>query len=71
MVEGRRKDQWDHTAALLSLIANAHRDVKKRRSPFTSDDFHPFAEGRKRAGGGTRITPSNISLLKVFVPPKA
>ncbi|MEY4948988.1 MAG: hypothetical protein RL698_1199, partial [Pseudomonadota bacterium] len=26
MAEGRARDQWDHTAALLAMLANAHRD---------------------------------------------
>lgn len=53
-------DRWDHTAPLLTLIANVNRDPKKQR-PFRPEDFHPF---RKRTPAGVRITRRNIGLLK-------
>jgi len=40
MTEARSRDAWHHTAALLALVANCHRDAKKHR-PFTPQDFHP------------------------------
>ena len=43
MAEARSKDNWQHPAALLALLANAHRDPKKT-GPFKPDDFNPFAE---------------------------
>jgi hypothetical protein len=30
MVEARRRDQWSHTATLLAMTANVHRNPKKR-----------------------------------------
>ena len=42
MVDGRREEAWSHTAALMSLQANIHRDRKKRNSPFSPADFHPY-----------------------------
>jgi hypothetical protein len=42
MAEARSKDNWHHTAAMLALLANAHRDPKKT-GPFKPDDFNPFA----------------------------
>ena len=68
MTEARLETSWDHTSALLTLLANAHRDPKKR-APFRVEDFHPF---RRRRGAGVRITAENIRLLKkVFVDPKS
>lgn len=65
MAEARMESEWDHTSALLTLLANAHRDPKKRR-PFRVEDFHPFRT--RRRGTGVRITRDNIGLLKkVFV----
>ena len=43
MAEGRQREAWNHTAALLALLANCHRDPK-RSSAFTVTDFHPLAE---------------------------
>lgn len=60
MAEGRQQERWQHTAALLSLIANCHRDPKRRR-PYTPDDFLP--KPRERSHPLT-----DLSLLKaVFV----
>ena len=43
MAEGRTREAWNHTSALLALMANAHRDPKKS-SPFKPADFHPLAK---------------------------
>lgn len=36
------------TARICSLIANIYRDSKKRRKPFTEDDFMPKKEEKKK-----------------------
>lgn len=41
MLEGRRDEAWNHTAALLALVAETHRDPQRRDAPFTLHDFHP------------------------------
>lgn len=43
MAEARQREQWNHTAALLALLANCHRDPRRSRA-FTLNDFHPLAE---------------------------
>ena len=40
MAEGRSRDRWNHTAAILALTANCHR-AKKTSKTFKPDDFHP------------------------------
>jgi hypothetical protein len=40
MAEGRSRDRWNHTAAILALTANCHR-AKKTSKTFTPDNFHP------------------------------
>ncbi len=63
MAEGRQQERWQHTAALLALIANCHRDPKRRR-PYTPDDFIP--KPRDRQSG-----VADLTLLKaVFVDRK-
>lgn len=47
MVEARSAAQWNHTAALLALVANCHRDPKKRPRPFTPRTFHPHHQARR------------------------
>jgi hypothetical protein len=61
MAEGRQREAWNHTAALMALLANCHRDPKRSRA-FRPDDFHPMA-------GPPRPPPqTDISVLKtVFI----
>jgi hypothetical protein len=42
--ELRIKCEWNQTASLMALIANCHRDPKKRSDPFTPTDFNPFTQ---------------------------
>lgn len=41
MAEGRGREAWDHTAALLAAIASIF--AKKGRSPKVAD-FHPYKQ---------------------------
>jgi len=64
MVEGKQTEEWNHTSAVLAMLANAHRDPKKTR-PFKPGDFHP---GVKRAAPEAPLPKVDISILKtVFV----
>ena len=66
MADGRRQEDWSHTAHLLSLVANCHRDPKKRRTPFQPADFDPTRKRRKRKR--EKKETGDIRLLKtVFV----
>ena len=60
MAEARLDDAWNHTSAILALLANIHRDSKKHRA-YRPEDFHPY---RRRSSVGVRITRENIGLLK-------
>ena len=64
MAEGRGREHWAHTSAMLALIANAHRNPKKQR-PFTPADFNPYgALERRKPTARTK----DLSILKtVFV----
>ena len=62
MAEGKAKDAWQHTAAILALIANVNRDPKKKR-PFMPADFNPYFEKTSRPDVIV-VTKENISLLK-------
>jgi hypothetical protein len=47
---GARSDyDWAHTAQLLALTANCHRDPKKRPQPFQPRDFHPKHAKKREA----------------------
>ena len=48
MAEGRSRERWNHTAAILAMQANCHRDPKKRRRPFAPGDFLPKEEAAIR-----------------------
>lgn len=49
MAEGRQKHDWGQTASMLALIANCHRDPKKRPRPFAPDEFMPRSKPRRKA----------------------
>jgi hypothetical protein len=71
MAEGRGRDLWSHTSALLALIANVNRDPKKSR-PLKPADFNPHAASLRKAPGGPVIKTKDLGILRqVFVRPPA
>lgn len=56
----RVKSAWQRTSSLMALLANCHRDPKKRK-PYTPADFDPFAEKPKSA-------PVGIDALRALLP---
>lgn len=42
MAEARCRERWNHTAALMALIANCHREPRKKPTPYKPADFHPY-----------------------------
>ena len=50
MADGRSRSLWGHTAALLAMLANTHRDPKKSRA-YRPEDFDPHGS----AGRGETI----------------
>ena len=70
MAEARIKQQWAHTASLMALLANAHRDPKKGRA-FKPADFDPT---RKLAPSPAwrELPKADVSILKqVFIRQRA
>lgn len=64
MAEGVSRLAWAQTSALIAATFNVNRDKKKKPSPFSPDDFDPWArEDRRRA---PRVQ-GDIQTLKVFV----
>lgn len=45
MVEGRQRNEWNHTSQILAMIYNAHRSPKSRM--MKPAEFHPFTAFRK------------------------
>lgn len=50
MAEGVAKERWNHTSQLLATLCEINRNAKKRRQPFTADEFHPYLRTRRRNG---------------------
>jgi hypothetical protein len=48
MARRKRQEAWDHTAAVLALLANCHRDTKRRPRPYSPADFHPLQDATPR-----------------------
>ena len=63
MADAKRRDLWSHTAALLAMSANVHRDRKKKPQPFSPADFHPLASSK----GGSKPKVGLGVLKQVFI----
>ena len=35
---------WNHTSTVMSLIANANRDPKRKPTPYSPQDFNPYVD---------------------------
>lgn len=42
MADATARQRWSHTSALMALLANVHRDPKKKPAPYKPADFHPL-----------------------------
>lgn len=67
MARGRQRDEWDRTSTVLAMLANLHRDPKKRRTPYRPADFHPMETQRRR---GLRLGKSTMGVLKKIMCPR-
>lgn len=69
MVKGKDRMQWWHTAALMALTANCHRDARKRPRPYSPKEFHPeFAPQFKL---GTPVSSDTIhAVISAYVTPE-
>ena len=65
MYAARRRERWSHTANVMALMANCHRDPKRVRRPFDMVDFLPAdLRSTVRRATGIRLTPTNLRMLK-------
>ena len=65
MAEAKGKHDWGIASSVLALLANAHRDPKKKPTPFSPADFNPYLA---RRAVGIKLDAGNIGFLKqVFV----
>ena len=68
MAESKGREAWNHTASVMALLANCHRDPKKTRA-FKPNDFHPYHAGAVKRG--IPLRKGNWELLKkVFIDRK-
>jgi len=59
MAEGKCREAWAHTAAVLSLTANIHRDPKRTKA-FKPSDFNPYEAAKRNAVKGK----ADMTILK-------
>lgn len=48
MANGKRRHDWDQTAALCATLANCNRDPKRTPRPYSPDDFNPMVQKQPR-----------------------
>ncbi len=71
MAEGRSRETWEHTSAILAMLANVNR-LKKTSRKFTPLDFDPYAREKKRDAQTSPVVGTvGVEILKtVFVDRK-
>lgn len=55
MANGRGRQMWEQTSALLAMQANVNRDPKKRPTPFSPAEFNPYAIAKKKRAPKMRM----------------
>jgi len=64
MFDGVVEERWNHTAALLSQVANLFKGKKEKL--LTPLECHPYRKRYRRIA--PQAPPVAISALKVFLP---
>lgn len=49
MADGRRREEWEHTSALLALTYNASRSDPNKQRAMTPADFNPYTAKKSRS----------------------
>ena len=62
MMEGRDKFVWNIASSMMSVIANCHRDSKRRA--FRPQDFNPTMTKRDRLKNAILITDENVEIMR-------
>lgn len=50
MADGKGRDEWGRMSSLLAMLANIHRDPKKKRRPYTPVEFNPYHAPKRKRG---------------------
>lgn len=66
MADAASRDCWNHTASLLALITNCHRDPKKSRAA-KPRDFHPHVKTERRSNETPKPRVGIEVLKQVFI----
>ncbi len=69
MVEGKQREKWDHTSAMIAALFNAQR--QKGDKPVSPTQFNPFlAAESKRNRPKIKDVRFLAGLMGCVVPPK-
>lgn len=62
MTEGRDRHTWSVASALMSLIANCHKDAKSKT--YSANDFNPTLTRKEKQAHIPVITDENAELMR-------
>lgn len=65
MAEGHGRAAWGHTSSLLAMLANIHRDTRKRRRPYQPGEFNPHSQARRRRGSPVSVTRLTEEVMRI------
>ncbi len=57
MADARREHDWSIASSLMAMLAEIHRDRKRRARPFRAEEFNPLSANRSKA------IPTTVSQL--------
>lgn len=63
MFDGRSRSLWVHTSNQMALLANVHRDPKRKSSPYTANDFSPHPAPKARPLAKVKISSLKETLM--------
>lgn len=67
MCTGKRREEWNHTAAILATWVNMNRDQKEHPDPVRIEDIHPLMKTASNAGNGIQNKGMFFAALKATI----
>lgn len=62
MAAGRREHDWDVASSVMCLVAEIHRDRKRRSRPFKPAEFNPLTSTTNKP------IPTTVKQLAAWLP---
>lgn len=65
MARARGQAEWSRTASVMWVLAEINRDPKRRRQPWTPDDFNPYSEAPRRKPAAVSVERLTDEIMRI------